>query len=361
MIQVIANLFLGVSAAAQTPPIKEARFEVPVTITGQLAYSGLSEGYPRSGSPFSPGFRAVLYPVMKLGRGWFVAGSLQGSTRPFFGEQLNTQGYGAGVDVLNAYLGYAHYRGRNFIQIKVGQLMSAFGSFPLRYDDTANALTGVPLSYGYYYKPVTLKGQPGAQVDVSLGRADFRAQFTASSPANRRGFLEKDQYGAWTGGAGYTILQGFRVGVSAHRGPYLHRQHRYFFPGEWAPKRLPSTGLGLDVQFARGHWNMSGELQRTQNAYHVIPTFSTTAGYGEVKYALHPRWYVAVRGEHLVMNIGIENQAYETAAAFRPNRRQLIKTGYQVSRGTYVRGNTNNVLSIQLITRLDDVTSGLTK
>ena len=134
-----------------------------------------------------------------------------------------------------------------------------------------------------------------AQVDGTVGPFDMRAQFTTSSPANPRSVFDKDQYANWAGGAGYTIRQGFRVGVSAYRGPYLDRHYQYYFPGEAPPRDLPATGYGLDVQWGRGPWNVYGELSHFQFAYKAIPTFNMHTGYAEVRRVLTPRWYVAAR------------------------------------------------------------------
>ena len=128
--------------------------------------------------------------------------------------------------------------------IRAGQLSSAFGSFLLRYDDVDNSLVDMPLTYGYYYKPITTYALTGAQADVTVGRVDLRVQLANSSPANRRSVFDSDQYGNWAGGVGYTVFQGLRIGASGFRGPYLHRQHPYYFAGEqrllgsWPPQPL---------------------------------------------------------------------------------------------------------------------------
>jgi len=266
------------------------------------------------------------------------------------------QGYGAELDVIQAYVGYERFWGtRNYFSFKAGQLTSAFGSFLLRYDDDANPLIDVPLSYGYYYAPVTTLGLPGAQADLVLGRFDLRAQFTNSSPANRRGLFDSDQYGGWTGGAGYTIIQGLRVGVSTVRGPYLHRESRFFFPGESRPKDLLSTGYGLDVEFARGHWNLRAEWQRFHNEYDAIPAFNQRTGYAEAKYAFHPRWYVAARTNHARNSRRASQDLYEVVVGYRPNRRQLLKLGYQKGRGQRDGVPLAAVLGAQLVTQIGGI------
>lgn len=312
----------------------EASFEVPLTLSAGSTFSS------RGGARLTGGFRTVAYPHWNLGSGFFLGGALQAYSRPYFYEQLDGEGYGLRGDVLQSYAGYARNWGRNAVVLKAGILSSAFGSFPLRYDDALNPLIDMPPGYGYYYKSVSTLGLAGAQADITLGRVDGRAQFVTSSAANRRGIFDRDQYGQWAGGAGVTLMQGFRVGTSFYRGPYLHREHRFFRPGEAAPVNLPATGYGLDVQFARGHFSFSGELSRFQRAYRVVPTRNQIIGYAEVKYTVSPRVYVAAR---------IADGLYDFAFGYRLNRRQLLKIGYQHS--PLVR----NVLGLQLVTQLSPV------
>ncbi len=61
-------------------------------------------------------------------------------------------------------------------------------------------------------------------------------------------------------------------------------------------RSFPASGLGLEVQWARGHWSASGEWQRFQ---YDLPGFiqapSVISTYGEAKRILTPRFYVAGR------------------------------------------------------------------
>ena len=152
--------------------------------------------------------------------------------------------------------------------VKAGRLLPAFGSFPLRYDDAENPLLDQPLSYiqtltlragqlpcgrndlaHQYYgsvwhqcggvpnrdeglTPVALYGLPAAQVDISGHRLDARLQVSSGSPSNPRRLNEFGRYHQWSAGAGYTIRQGFRVGVSGFRGPYLDGSIASLLPPE---------------------------------------------------------------------------------------------------------------------------------
>ena len=252
--------------------------------------------------------------------------------------------------VLQAYVGYTRVRDGRLLTVKVGQLASAFGSFPLRYDDARNPLIDLPQSYGYYYFPVTVNGLPGAEIDATYGKVDARLQFTNSSPSNPRRLWQNDQYANWTFGAGYTLRQGFRIGASAVRGPYLHRQHRFFFPGEATPRSLPELGYGLDLQWARGKWNVNSEAQRFQSAYRKIPFFFQTLAYTELKWNASPRWYLAGRAGTRWRTAGLgHDQAYELVVGFRPATGHLLKIGYLALDGPLTPGTQGNVLGIQYV------------
>ncbi len=325
-------------------------FDLRTTISEGADYSHRLEAAPRSGGPVTGGFRAVLYPTWKLSDHWTVSGAVQESSRPYFFDQFSTPGYGVKTDILQANLSYSRFWKQNSVVIRMGQLSTAFGSFLLRYDDADNALIDKPQAYGYYGSGVTTLGLAGAQADVTLGKLDMRAQFTNSSPANPRGITQPDQYGNWAGGAGYTLKQGFRVGVSAYRGPYLDRQFAFFFPGEAPPRDLPATAVGVDVKWGKGPVNVYGEWQRFQFDYHAIPTFSESTGYAESRLVLHPRWYAAARLGYVRYSAQPGYQVYEMVVGFRPDTHQLIKAGYEIQQGPAIRGTLGNTCSVQLVT-----------
>jgi hypothetical protein len=228
-------------------------FELRTTLTGQGMYSHQSD------DPASGAVRVLFYPTIKFNEHWTIDGVVQIHSQPFFFEELSTAYHGVRTDLLQAHLTYSRFWGRKSLLVKAGQLNSAFGSFLMRYDNMQNPLVDVPPTYGYYYDGTTIKGLTGAEMDSTMGKVDLRAQFTNSSPANPRSVFDKDQYGAWTGGAGYTIKQGLRVGVSGYRGAYLDRQEPFFGQGEIDPRHLPGSGVGVDVEWGGGPWNVNGE------------------------------------------------------------------------------------------------------
>jgi len=340
---------LGMAAVAWAQEA-DSGFELRSTVSAESVYSHDLTEDPRDGAPAAGGFQALLYPTWKLNSHWAVSGAIEVHSRPYFPEEFETQGYGVKTNILNANISYSRFWGKTSLVVRAGQLTSAFGSFLLRYDPASNPLTGVPAGYGYYSGGVAIQGLAGAQVDGTIGSFDMRAQFTNSSPANPRSIFDRDQYGNWAGGVGYTIRQGFRVGVSAYRGPYLDRQYPYYFPGEARPRDLPATGYGLDVQWGQGPWNVYGELAHFQMTYRAIPTFNQHTGYAEVRRVLNPRWYAAARTGY-VRPVGYSgSESYEMAAGFRPNTRQVLKLGYTLEHQSGTPGTLYRTVTIQFVT-----------
>jgi hypothetical protein len=324
--------------------------DLRATLSGQAVASNESTEAPRSGSPISAGFRSVFYPTWKIGDHWAVSGALQFNSSPYFVESLSTKGYGAKGNILQATINYSRISDKGSILLRAGELSTAFGSFLLRYDDADNALIDLPMEYGYYYAPVSSLGLAGAQVDGTRGKWDLRAQFANSSPANPRSLFAKDQYGNWAGGAGYTIRQGLRVGVSAYRGPYLDRKYIYFFPGEAKPSSLPASALGFDAGWSHGHSSVQGEVQKFAMPYMTIPTFRELAAYIEVRQVLSPRWYLAARVGYTSANESGKVRSLEATAGFRPDRLQIIKIGYERRQYNTGPDSNDNTVAIQFVT-----------
>jgi hypothetical protein len=311
-------------------------FELRTTLSAEGVDSPELTEYSREGHPVTGGFRAMLYPVWKWDQHWSFEGTVQVHSRPYFFDEIETQGYGVKADIMQGHVNYAQFWNKASVVVRAGMLSSAFGSFLLRYDDAVNSLIDKPLAYGYY-GGINPLGLAGVQLDATYGNWDFRGQFVNSSALNRRSIFDHDQYGNWAGGAGYTILQGFRAGTSFLRGPYLDRQYAYFFPGEAPPNALPATGVGVDVSWGRGPWTAYSEWQRFQMDYRAIPTFREQFAYGEMRRVLAPRWYVAGRVSQMSDSAGPSKRVYEAAIGFRPSAFELIKFEYETNKTVAVQ------------------------
>jgi len=377
-------------------------FSVPVTLSGGAMYTGRLQMV--GVSPFTAGARGMLYPTLKLGTHWFAYAAVQIELAPYFYYDAYDGDHEIYKNFLQAYLGYSFRAGQTAWVIKAGQLSSAFGSFPLHYDDADNPLLDQPLPYinelslaasqlpcgvkdltSQYYGavwsqcggaygvqdgliPVTLYGLPGVEADVSGYGWDGRVQITSGSPASPQPISHVNQYAQWTAGGGYTIRHGFRVGVSAFRGPYLDQPLATLLPAGTTLRDFPASGIGVDAQWARGHWSVSGEWQRFQfDLPNFVESPSLAVGYAEIKRVLTPRVYLAARLGWLKTGRVADNQgvsasefapkvgSYEFAGGFWLNRRQLLKVGYEWLDIGGQGGTRNNVIGIQLVTSIHAV------
>jgi len=351
---ILSALLLCLLQGSQALCAQEASsgLDLRATLTGQTAVSNELSDQPRSGSPIIAGSHSIVYPTLKLNEHWFATGAVQLATRPYYHEQFSTTGYGAKGNLLQATLNYARVSPKGSMLVRMGEMSTAFGAFMLHYDDAETALVDLPSGYGYYYSPISLLGVAGVQIDATRGRWDGRVQFANSSPANPRSISAGDQYGNWAGGAGFMIKQGFRMGVSGYRGPYLDRKYPYFFPGEANPNTLPAHALGVDSNWAHGHTSAQVELQKFVMPYKLIPTFRESAGYGEFKQVLSPRWFAAVRYGFTTTSATARMQTVETGAGFRPARCQLIKVVYEMKHYNTSSEPTSKTLVIQFVATL---------
>ena len=325
---------------------------VAVTIGAEGLYSPQLSSPPRNGDDVTGAYRVVLYPTWKLSDNWNISAAVEAYSYPYFFEDFATAKNGSTVQILHADVSYSRFWKNRSIVLRAGQLSSGFGSFLLRYDDAVNPLIDVPMSYGYYLRGVSTGSLAGVGLDATLGRVDVRGQLTNSSPANPRSVLDTGQYLNWTAGAGYTIHQGFRVGFSAYRGPYLDHQYPFFFPGEADPRSLPATAVGVDAEWGAGHWNINAEWQHFRMDYTVIPPFTMSTGYGEVRFVVHPRWYLATRIGYMSPSAIPGWRSYETAVGYRAGKHELVKLEYEVQQGPAISGAQQNTLAIQFVTTL---------
>jgi hypothetical protein len=374
-------------------------FSLPVTLSGGALYTDRLQFEDPGNSPVTGGLQFTLYPTLTLGEHWFAYAAEQIRLSPYLYYDAYDPDHEWYVQTLQAFVGYQIRTKKATVVFKAGRLTSAFGAFPPHYDDTENALLDQPLSYiqtlalrndqlpcgvadllqqhigfvsnlcggqpggGLGLTPVSLYGLPGVQADVSSHKLDGRIQVASGSPSNPLSLSHAPQYAQWVLGGGYTIRQGLRVGGSGFRGPYLSPDIAPLLPAATSVRSFPASGLGLEVQWARGHWSASGEWQRFQ---YDLPGFtqapSIISTYGEAKRILTPRLYVAGRAGWLKPGGAADtsgastNQfsasiaSYELGGGWRLNRHQLLKASYEWLRIENLPGTKTNVLGVQFVT-----------
>jgi hypothetical protein len=350
-------------------------FSLPVTVSGEGRYSGSAgDGYRVTG-----GFRALLSPTLQLGSHWFAYSSLGAESEDYLPYATGADtGRPVNFTVLQAYAGYRTEFKTARLLVKAGRLETAFGHFPLEYDDAKTPLIDLPAIYRanalvrpdqipcnlqdvlnqqydgliqfgcggstaarYGTVPVTLYGLPGAETQLSWNRFDARAQLTNSSPANPQSLLSRSQFAQWAAGAGYSLPSGLHVGISGFRGPYLDRVVAPLIPAKSALTDFTAAGLGLDAQWFGGPWSLEGEWQRVRLG---VPGFvrspSVAGGYVQAKYIVSPRIFVAFRTNwvrpggatdsfgHGAGQTDAHQETEELAFGYRISRFQLLKAEF---------------------------------
>ena len=314
------------------PQDSDYGFSLPVTASGGAMYTGRVQFQDPGSTPVTGGFQVILHPTLTLGPHWFAYAAEQFRFAPYYYYDAYYPDHEWYVQTIQAFVGYQIRHEKTSVVFKAGRLASAFGAFPLHYDDADDALLDQPLSYiqtltlrndqlpcgvadllwqnygwvsnacggtpgwGDGLTPVSLYGLPGVQAEVSSHRVDGRIQVTSGSPSNPLSLSHAPQYAQWVLGGGYTIRQGWRVGVSGFRGPYLSPDLAALLPAGTSVRSFPASGIGVEVQWASGHWSASGEWQRFQ---YDLPGFTQAPAvlstYGEAKRTLTPRLYLSGR------------------------------------------------------------------
>jgi hypothetical protein len=399
-----------IAVALLSAPLRaqDATFGVamPVTLSANLMTTHRRQTFAPKAGNLEGGFRANFYPTVKLGPHWYAYSAIQVNSYPLFYYETYYPSRNVDTSLIQAFVAYTQSSAKSTLSIKAGRLASAFGSFPLRYDDTVNPLLDLPLNYyGSYvalrpdrlpcgvaellrqrsYRfaqfscggsaaqrpniwPVTLYGLPAVQADFAFHNLDARLQLTNSSPANPQTLLSGSQHVQWTAGTGYTFWQGFRAGFSAFRGPFLEKSVSAFLPAGEGVRDYPAAGVGVDAQWARGRWSANGEWSWIEFQYPAFRTSpAVSSGYAETKVILTPRFYAAVRASFLHYNLVLdqhirssepfqpEQQAYEFALGFHVNHFQTLKLGYEWAKTYEISGSRDNVFGMQFVTSIDSL------
>ena len=399
---ILAAIFLTAAAFAQEA---QSGLSMPVTASFGVMDTHRFDIITPGTSPWAENFRLMFYPTLRLGKHWFAYAAIQVRRLPYFYYDAYLRDRSVETDLVQGYVGYTARTGPATFVFKAGQMVTAFGSFPLRYDDAENPLMDQPLAYitelpvradqlscgatdllhqhygfvragcggqsggGPGITPVTLYGMPGAQAEISLRRFDARLQTTNSSPAYTESWQTVSrQYLQWTAGGGVTIQQGFRVGASVFRGPYLENIVSAWLPAGTSVRDFPAIGRGLDVEWARGRFSANGELQgfRFEAPNFVVPP-RILAGYAELKARLTPRIFAAAR-EGFLKTESVLDIYGRSASEFAPTLRAtevgfgywlrtrlLAKFSYEFMQSTGASGTRSNVVGMQLVAQFNQL------
>src|SRR4051812_21067738 len=124
---------------------------VPTTISGDARAIRTTSAEHNEESPNAAGFRFVASPTLKLGAHWFAYSAFDVHSLKYFAYQSGEeQDQPVQFQLMQGFVGYAMTLSRASLLIKAGRLSSAFGIFPLEYDDAKMPLIDAPALYTGY-------------------------------------------------------------------------------------------------------------------------------------------------------------------------------------------------------------------
>ena len=264
------------------------------------------------------------------------------------------------------------------LHIQAGRLPLTIGAFARRAYGSDNLLVGVPLVYQYLtsVRPDALPqtaddvlrmrargwrpSYPLGSTDLAAGlpllaysRGDtgIQLQWTAATwtaaAAVTRGTAAdprvRDNNSGVTLSSRIAMVRpsGLTIGLSGSRGSWVAQEVTSLLTADQESRSTAQTLVGIDAEFARGHWILRGEGWHSRFA---VPTLtqalSATGGFVEARYRFHPRWQVSARGDRLTFSelsgVTIPPMSWdapvwraEAALGYRISRRVDVRAGYQ--------------------------------
>jgi len=183
------------------------------------------------------------------------------------------------------------YAASRALVFDAGRLTPIIGTFASRRFSTRNPLIGLPDGYSLDY-PL------GVEMFGETRHFDYRAAIV-SLPADHAGYVPAPTPRLRPAvGGGVTPFVGLRIGGSFTVGPYLNRDLTATQTGGRPWTDFQQRVVALDATFSRGYLETHAEFARGN--YDVPGRDHGITGYtyyGEAKYTLSPRFFVAARGE----------------------------------------------------------------
>jgi hypothetical protein len=234
------------------------------------------------GNPAALG-RVQLWGAIEPARGWVVYA--QGKAQA--GSALATD------DSARVYADQfgVRYASSRALVFDAGRLPPLVGTFAPRQFSTRNPLIGTPDGYSLEY-PLAV------EVSGEMRHFDYRAAMV-SLPASHMDYVPKPTPRLRPAiGAGFTPMTGLRLGASFTAGPYLNNSYSAAALAGRSWTAYDQRVGALDLEFSRGYLETHAEYAR--GSYDVPGRATAIVGttyYGEVKYTLSPRFFLAARAE----------------------------------------------------------------
>lgn len=206
------------------------------------------------------------------------------------GEFGNGRAAGEGNEVYSNQFGIRFAPTAKFV-VDAGRLTPIIGTFSSRRFSSRNPLIGIPDGYSLQY-PL------GVEASGETRYVDYRAGLV-SLPAEHLNYVPHTTERLRPAiGGGITPFVGARIGASFTMGPYLNNSLTSTQLGGRKWTDFDQRVLALDASFSRGYLETHAEY--AQGRYEVPNHANAVTGttyYGEAKYTLTPRFFIAARAE----------------------------------------------------------------
>ena len=183
------------------------------------------------------------------------------------------------------------YGRSELLVLDAGRIAPVIGTFASRHFSTRNPLIGEPDGY-------TLDYPYGIKLSGEMTHADYRVALV-SLPTTHINYQPTPTARLRPAvGFGVTPIVGLRVGGSFTIGPYLNSALDSVLPTSRPWTEYNQRVAAVDFAFARGYLETHAEAAR--GSYEVPGRSTPITGftyYGEAKYTLSPRLYIAARVE----------------------------------------------------------------
>ena len=176
------------------------------------------------------------------------------------------------------------------VVLDAGQFTPMVGTFAARHFSTRNPLIGEPDGYTADYPR-------GVKVSGEFTHFDYRAGLVDLPTTHVNYQPETTPRVRPVVGGGYTPFVGLRIGGSFTRGAYLNRDLPSAALAGQAWSDYRQTVIATDIEFSRGY--LDAHIEAARGTFQV-PGLADITGftyYGETRYAVTPRLFVAARVE----------------------------------------------------------------
>ena len=175
--------------------------------------------------------------------------------------------------------------------LDVGKLQPVIGTFASRRFSNRNPLIGTPDGYSLQYSYGAMVSGEWSHFDYRAAVVDLPASHVNYVPTATRRFRPAV-------GAGFTPMVGLRIGGSFTAGSYLNDDYTAVQLRDQPWSHYMQRVGAADLAFARGY--LETHFEAARGTYEVPGRPTPIMGfsyYGEAKYTLAPRFFVAARAE----------------------------------------------------------------